>query len=154
MKSAIAILVSMFFANIAEACRCSNLMSTDEMVSHYQNIARVVPFELKIINFIENTKENIAAEGKVKTLEIYKGSADSVLAFKSNVMGSNCGRTLEVGREYILLWNTDIALSACSNNWVELNYYNWPKFKGNRPPLVNYLTSAEIIEKIKGKHGL
>jgi hypothetical protein len=154
VKILITIFASMFFTNIAEACRCSTPEPTEENISHYQNIARVVLFELKIVNFIEATKEDMAAEGKIKVLEIYKGSTEPMLSFKSSEFLSSCGKNLELGRDYILAWNEEISLNSCSINWIKLNRIRWPEFKGNRPPLVNRLTSAEIIQKINGKNGL
>lgn len=148
MKVFMALLISMFFVNIAEACRCSAPLPTVDNISNYRNIARVVAFELKVINFIENTEEDMAVEGKVKVLEIYKGSAESVLSFKSSELLSNCGKTLKLGRDYMIFWNEDISPSPCSINWTELKRIGWPMFKGNRPPLVNHLTDAEIIEEI------
>ena len=43
-----------------------------------------MPYELRVVNFIENTEEDMAIEGMVKVLEIYKGSAESVIPFKSS----------------------------------------------------------------------
>jgi hypothetical protein len=154
MKLFIAILASMFFANIAEACRCRAPQPTEENISQYQNIARVVPFELKVINFIENTEEDMAVEGIVKVLEIYKGSAESVIPFKSASPLSSCGPTINLGRDYVIFWNDDISPSSCTINWTELNRIDWPRFKGNRPPLVNHLTNTEIINEINKRKGL
>lgn len=153
MKIFTALGISMFLANTAEACRCSAPAPSEENISHYQNIARVVPFELKVTNFIENSEEDMAVEGKVKVLEIYKGNAESVLPFKSAEFLSSCAKALKLGRDYVIFWNEDISPSPCSINWTELARIGWPMFKGNRPPLVNHLTHAEIVEEIKRRQG-
>ncbi len=154
MKLFINILASMFFANIAQACRCWAPPPTEENISQYQNIARVVPYELRVTNFIENTEEDIAIEGMVKVLEIYKGSAESVIPFKSAEPLSSCGQTLKLGRDYVIFWNDDISPSPCTINWTELKRIGWPMFKGNRQPLVNHLTNTEIIKEINKRQGL
>lgn len=154
MKLFITILASMFFANIAQACRCWAPPPTEENISQYRNIARVVPYELRVVNFIENTEEDMAIEGMVKVLEIYKGSAESVIPFKSPEPLSSCGQTLKLGRDYVIFWNDDISPSPCTINWTELKRIGWPMFKGNRPPFVNHLTNTEIIKEINKRQGL
>ena len=102
----------------------------------------------------EKTEEDMAVEGTVKVLEIYKGSAESVMPFKSASPLSSCGPTINLGRDYVIFWNDDISPSPCTINWTELKRIGWSRFKGNRPPLVNHLSNTKIIKEINKRQGL
>lgn len=151
MRRLLATAALLLLSNVAEACRCQPaIMNVSErMVSDYRNIARVFPYELRFIKSEENSHLDIALQGKVKILEVYKGSTESELKFTSTDFISSCALTLHFGVEYILAWNDEISLDSCSLNWVQLHRIGGRLSIEHAKPIVTNSTDAEIANMIK-----